>query len=416
MAMPNRTIRRDGKYITVDENGNIIDIGEGNLSPIKPLLDRLQVLPGDTVRGLEVIGSDIKNLYDDLMPNLIYSDKVDEKGRPLTEAQAGQTRTKKSREERVGPILDRGSQFLKSQLEQSSAPAKTTKTPKKTIVPPGQRPLEEIKKSYEEAYSKYDSPVPERESFTYDQLGTDVVDPDAIAAEQLKQLGLLMQQGGVRDAAMGQLPPGARLGGGGSGELPDNPAAAIKNYLESAGGKEFMGGVTLDNVQNMQQPDSGTDVGTPALPVMSPEDARKFFLTGTTSLDGLKAMEKELGLTYGGGSYYLNVGGSPLKVKNELARAYKRGDLSLDELRNDPMGEITSPARAQQPNFSRSMLEKPVSEQTNPGIAFDPAFDNFNRANQTPFETNFAELSEQLRDMGSNFTPYFSDPSKFYGY
>ena len=414
--MPNRTIRRDGKYITVDENGNIIDIGEGNLSPIKPLLDRLQVLPGDTVRGLEVIGSDIKNLYDDLMPNLIYSDKVDEKGRPLTEAQAGQTRTKKSREERVGPILDRGSQFLKSQLEQSSAPAKTTKTPKKTIVPPGQRPLEEIKKDYEEAYSKYDSPVPERESFTYDQLGTDVVDPDAIAAEQLKQLGLLMQQGGVRDAAMGQLPPGARLGGGGSGELPDNPAAAIKNYLESAGGKEFMGGVTLDNVQNMQQPDSGTDVGTPALPVMSPEDARKFFLTGTTSLDGLKAMEKELGLTYGGGSYYLNVGGSPLKVKNELARAYKRGDLSLDELRNDPMGEITSPARAQQPNFSRSMLEKPVSEQTNPGIAFDPAFDNFNRANQTPFETNFAELSEQLRDMGSNFTPYFSDPSKFYGY
>ena len=414
--MPNRTIRRNGKYITVDENGNIIDIGEGNLSPIKPLLDRLQVLPGDTVRGLEVIGSDIKNLYDDLMPNLIYSDKVDEKGRPLTEAQAGQTRTKKSREERVGPILDRGSQFLKSQLEQSSAPAKTTKTPKKTIVPPGQRPLEEIKKSYEEAYSKYDSPVPERESFTYDQLGTDVVDPDAIAAEQLKQLGLLMQQGGVRDAAMGQLPPGARLGGGGSGELPDNPAAAIKNYLESAGGKEFMGGVTLDNVQNMQQPDSGTDVGTPALPVMSPEDARKFFLTGTTSLDGLKALENKLGLTYGGGNYYLNVGGSPLKVKNELARAYKRGDLSLDELRNDPMGEITSPARAQQPNFSRSMLEKPVSEQTNPGIAFDPAFDNFNRANQTPFETNFAELSEQLRDMGSNFTPYFSDPSKFYGY
>ena len=281
---------------------------------------------------------------------------------------------------------------------------------------PRQRPIEDIKKDYEAAYSKYNTAVPEREPLTDNPLVTDVVDPDAIAAEQLRQLGLLMQREGVRDASMGQLPPGARLGGGGSGELPDNPAAAIKNYLESAGGKEFMGGVTFDDVQNMQMPDSGTDVGTAVLPVMSPEDARKFFLTGTTSLDGLKAMENKLGLTYGGGNYYLNVGGSPLKVSNERARAYKRGDLSLDELRNDPMGEITSPARAQQPNFSVSKQYEPVSEQTNPGIAVNPAFDNFNRANQTPFETNFAELSEQLRDMGSNFTPYFSDPSKFYGY
>ena len=282
------------------------------------------------MRGLEVVGSDIKNLYDDLMPNLIYSDKVDDKGRPLTEAQAGQTRTKKSREDRVGPILDRGSQFLKSQLE-------TTTKPKKTIVPPGQRPLEEIKKDYEEAYSKYNSPNPERESFTYDQAGADsvipaststqpaiyAIDPDAVAAEQLKQLGLLMQQEGVRDASMGQLPPDALLGGGGSGELPDNPAAAIKNYLESAGGKKFMGGVSFDDVQNMQMPDSGTDVGTQVLPTASLEDARKAFLTGNTSLAGMQAMENALGLRYAGGQYYLNAGGSPLKVSNERARAYK---------------------------------------------------------------------------------------------
>lgn len=389
------SIRRDGRNITVDENGNIIGIGEGNL---KPLADRLKALPGDMMRGLEIIGSDIAN---DIVPNLIYSDKQDSQGRYLTKGQI--YGPPQPRADRIAPILDRGSQFLKSQLE-------TTTKPKKTIVPPGQRPLEEIKKDYEEAYSKYKTPVPEREPLTDNPLVTDVVDPDAVAAEQLKQLGLLMQQEGVRDASMGQLPPGARLGGGGSGELPDNPAAAIKNYLESAGGKEFMGGVTFNDVQNMQMPDSDTGVGTPVRPVLSPEDARKFFLTGTTSLDGLKAMEKELGLTYGGGNYYLNVGGSPLKVSNERARAYKRGDLSVDELRNDPMGEITSPARAQQPNFSVSKQYEPVSEQTNPGIAFDPAFDNFNRANQTPFETNFTELSQNLLGYGSAFTPYFSDP------
>lgn len=243
-----------------------------------------------------------------------------------------------------------------------------------------------------------------------------VVDPDAIAADQLKQLGLVMQEEGVRDASLGQMSPDALLSGGGSGQLPDNPAAAIKSYLESEGGKKFMGGVTFDDVQDMQMPDSGTDVGTQVLPVASLEDARKAFLTGTTSLDGLRAMEEALGLRYAEGGYYLNAGGSPLKVSNERARAYKRGELGVDELRNNPLGEVTSPARAQQPNFSVSKQYEPVSEQTNPGIAFDPAFDNFNRANQTPFETNFAELSASLRDMGSNFTPYFSDASKFYGY
>lgn len=155
----------------------------------------------------------------------------------------------------------------------------------------------------------------------------------------------------------------------------------------------------------------------PAIPTVSPDEASNIFLnSGTSSLDGLKAMEAALGLRYAGGSYYLNAGGSPLKVSSEGARALKRGEIDAQTLIDNPMygnllqqTQSTTPSRAQQPNFSQLEQYKPQSQQNMGPDVFNKPAEDFNRAHQTPAETNFAELREKLLGMGSEFQPYFSD-------
>ena len=68
MAKPKyRQIKRDGRWITVDQNGKEVKVGQGQL--------------GDLLRE----GKRRASQFGD---NLVYSDKTDDKGRPLTRAQA----------------------------------------------------------------------------------------------------------------------------------------------------------------------------------------------------------------------------------------------------------------------------------------------------------------------------------------
>lgn len=155
----------------------------------------------------------------------------------------------------------------------------------------------------------------------------------------------------------------------------------------------------------------------PGIPTASPSEARNIFLNSAgSSLDGLKAMEAALGLRYAGGKYYLNVGGSPTEVSNAGARALKRGEIDAQALIDDPMyGALvqetpsTTPSRAQQPNFSQLKAYEPQSVQNMEPDVFNKPAEDFNRAHQTPAETNFEELRKQLQGMGSEFQPYFSD-------
>ena len=160
----------------------------------------------------------------------------------------------------------------------------------------------------------------------------------------------------------------------------------------------------------------------PAIPTASPSEARNIFLNSAgSSLDGLKAMEAALGLRYAGGKYYLNVGGSPTEVSNAGARALKRGEIDAQALIDNPMyGALvqetpsTTPSRAQQPNFSQLKAYEPQSVQNMEPDVFNKPAEDFNRAHQTPAETNFEELRKQLQGMGSEFQPYFSDFSDPY--
>jgi hypothetical protein len=155
----------------------------------------------------------------------------------------------------------------------------------------------------------------------------------------------------------------------------------------------------------------------PGIPTASPSEARNIFLNSAgSSLDGLKAMEAALGLRYAGGKYYLNVGGSPTEVSNAGARALKRGEIDAQALIDNPMyGALvqetpsTTPSRAQQPNFSQLKAYEPQSVQNMEPDVFNKPAEDFNRAHQTPAETNFEELRKHLQGMGSEFQPYFSD-------
>ena len=86
--MAYKTIRRDGRNITIDTaTGKEVGVGQGAL---KPLFDTLGLSNlGETLPlTLKQTVADIQNLPRDIGRHLIYSDKVDEKGRPLTIAQA----------------------------------------------------------------------------------------------------------------------------------------------------------------------------------------------------------------------------------------------------------------------------------------------------------------------------------------
>ena len=86
--MAYKTIRRDGRNITIDTaTGQEVGVGQGQLKPIFDALG-LSNLNETLPLTLKQMGADIQNLPGDISRHLIYSDKVDEKGRPLTIAQA----------------------------------------------------------------------------------------------------------------------------------------------------------------------------------------------------------------------------------------------------------------------------------------------------------------------------------------
>ena len=89
--MATKTVRtKDGRYITVDtETGKEVGLFEGNLKFVKDAADAvgLTTLPSNLPRMFERLGEDLRNLPGDIGPNLVYSDEVDNKGRPLTLAQ-----------------------------------------------------------------------------------------------------------------------------------------------------------------------------------------------------------------------------------------------------------------------------------------------------------------------------------------
>ena len=86
--MAYKTIRRDGRNITIDTaTGKEVGVGQGQLKPIFDALG-LSNLNETLPLTLKQMGADILNLPGDISRHLIYSDKVDEKGRPLTIAQA----------------------------------------------------------------------------------------------------------------------------------------------------------------------------------------------------------------------------------------------------------------------------------------------------------------------------------------
>ena len=86
-----KTVRtKDGRYITIDtETGKEEGIFEGNLKFVKDAADAvgLTTLPSNLPGMIERLGEDIRNLPGAIGPNLVYSDEVDHKGRPLTLAQ-----------------------------------------------------------------------------------------------------------------------------------------------------------------------------------------------------------------------------------------------------------------------------------------------------------------------------------------
>ena len=114
-----KQVRKDGRYVTIDtRTGEEVAPFEGQLKPVGDFF-RSQLQKAKTT--LQVGLSDLTNLPGDVLPHLIYSDTaVDEKGRPLTKAQAGEHNY--NREERIGKIL-------------KNSPATSSKTPP-TAKPP----------------------------------------------------------------------------------------------------------------------------------------------------------------------------------------------------------------------------------------------------------------------------------------
>ena len=112
-------VRKDGRYVTIDtRTGQEVGPFEGEYKPVGDFF-RSHLQKAKTT--LQVGLSDLANLPGDVLPHLIYSDTaVDEKGRPLTKAQAGEHNY--NREERIKGIL-------------KDSPATSSKTPP-TAKPP----------------------------------------------------------------------------------------------------------------------------------------------------------------------------------------------------------------------------------------------------------------------------------------
>ena len=92
--MARKTVRRNGRYITIDtKTGKEIKPGTAASKAAKGLYNRLRSLPNDMVKQAQVAAEDVYN-------NVIYSDKLDNKGRPQTIAQQrARERTIKNRKE-----------------------------------------------------------------------------------------------------------------------------------------------------------------------------------------------------------------------------------------------------------------------------------------------------------------------------
>lgn len=79
--MARKTIRRNGRYITIDtKTGKEIKPGTAAWKAAGGLSSRLKKLPGDMAKQAKFAAKDIRD-------NVIYSDKPDKKGRPQTIAQ-----------------------------------------------------------------------------------------------------------------------------------------------------------------------------------------------------------------------------------------------------------------------------------------------------------------------------------------
>ena len=111
-------VRKDGRYVTIDtRTGQEVAPFEGEYKPVGDFF-RSQLQKAKTT--LQVGLSDLTNLPGDVLPHLIYSDTaVDEKGRPLTKAQAGEHNY--NREERIKGIL-KGSPVTSSKTPPTAKP------------------------------------------------------------------------------------------------------------------------------------------------------------------------------------------------------------------------------------------------------------------------------------------------------
>ena len=86
--MAYKTIRKDGRNITINtETGQEIKPGEGLLGDLLKQ-SGLTTLGGNLPSMFQQLGRDLSNLPRDISRATVYSDKVDDKGRPLTIAQA----------------------------------------------------------------------------------------------------------------------------------------------------------------------------------------------------------------------------------------------------------------------------------------------------------------------------------------
>ncbi len=86
--MAYKTIRKDGRNITINtETGREIKPGEGLLGDLLKQ-SGLTTLGSNLPSMFQQLGRDLSNLPRDISRATVYSDKVDDKGRPLTIAQA----------------------------------------------------------------------------------------------------------------------------------------------------------------------------------------------------------------------------------------------------------------------------------------------------------------------------------------
>jgi hypothetical protein len=86
--MAYKTIRKDGRNITINtETGQEIKPGEGLLGDLLKQ-SGLTTLGSNLPSMFQQLGRDLSNLPRDISRATVYSDKVDDKGRPLTIAQA----------------------------------------------------------------------------------------------------------------------------------------------------------------------------------------------------------------------------------------------------------------------------------------------------------------------------------------